>query len=89
MAALYSAAVKGIEGDFSTLQKALELQDRVARADFTIVKAGIAGTKHALDCFVSRGLGGVCRLPLGPVTGAVREMIEIQLAGDWQFEQSL
>ncbi|KAL1409037.1 hypothetical protein Q8F55_005861 [Vanrija albida] len=86
---LYTQTVKGLAGDAAALKEALELQDRVARSDFIIVKAGIQGTKYALDHFVQKGLGGVARLPLGPVSPEVKKLVEDELKGDWEFEQSL
>jgi hypothetical protein len=81
--------VAGLAGDKAALAEAVELQDRVARSDFIIVKAGIQGTKHALDHFVQKGLGGVARSPLGPVTPEVVKMVEEELKEDWEFECSL
>ena len=89
MAALYTTSVKGLSGDYESLGKAQELQDRVARADFIIVKAGIPGTKYALDTFVEKGLGGECRLPLNSASELVRKMVETELKQDWDFEKSL
>jgi dihydrodipicolinate synthase/N-acetylneuraminate lyase len=89
MQRLYTQALKGIAGDAAALAEAAALQDRVARSDFIIVKAGIQGTKHALDHFVQKGLGGVSRSPLGPVTPEIAKMVEEQLKEDWEFECSL
>ncbi|KAL7419169.1 hypothetical protein Q5752_006005 [Cryptotrichosporon argae] len=89
MRRLYEQSVAGLKGDSVALAEALELQDRVARSDFIIVKAGIQGTKHALDHFVAPGLGGAARSPLGPCSDAVKKMVEDELAEDWAFEQSL
>jgi hypothetical protein len=44
IARLYALAVKGLKGDAAALSEALVLQDRIARSDFIIVKAGIPGT---------------------------------------------
>lgn len=89
IARLYEQSLKGLKGDSSALVEALKLQDRVARSDFIIVKAGIQGTKHALDYFVHPGLGGKSRLPLGPATPEVKKMVEEELKEDWEFECSL
>lgn len=86
---LYTQALKGLKGDAKALEEAVKLQDRVARSDFIIVKAGIQGTKHALDHFVQPGLGGTSRLPLGKLTPEVRAMVETELKEDWEFECSL
>lgn len=89
MARLYSQSVKGLAGDAAALKEAMALQDRVARSDYIIVKAGIQGTKHALDHFVHKGLGGGARLPLGPASKEVIDMVEKELKEDWEFECSL
>lgn len=41
---LWDKSVAGLQGDSKALAEAMELQDRVAEADWTIVKAGIQGT---------------------------------------------
>lgn len=89
IARLYTQAVKGLAGDAAALKEAQALQDRVARSDFIIVKAGIQGTKHALDHFVQPGLGGSARLPLGKATPEVIKMVEEDLKEDWEFECTL
>lgn len=86
---LYTQATKGLKGDANALEEAVRLQDRVARSDFIIVKAGIQGTKHALDHFVQPGLGGCSRLPLGKLPEEVRQMVETELKEDWEYECSL
>lgn len=86
---LYEQSLKGLKGDGAALAEALKLQDRIARSDFIIVKAGIQGTKHALDHFVQKGLGGKSRLPLGPASPEVQKMVEEDLKEDWEFECSL
>jgi hypothetical protein len=45
--------------------------------------------KYALDHFVQKGLGGVPRSPIGPVSESIKKMVETELAEDWAFEQSL
>lgn len=89
MQKLYTTALKGLAGDQTALAEAMILQDRVARSDYIIVKAGIQGTKHALDHFVQKGLGGYARLPLGPVSPDVVKMVEEDLKEDWEYECSL
>ncbi|WVR00115.1 hypothetical protein IAU59_007257 [Kwoniella sp. CBS 9459] len=86
---LWDSSVAGLKGDSQALAEALKLQDRVAEADWTIVKAGIPGTKYFLDHYVEKGLGGNCRLPLGTVSDEVKKMIETDLKEAWEFEQSL
>ncbi|KAI0356319.1 dihydrodipicolinate synthetase [Trametes cingulata] len=51
--------------DLSLLPEAQRLQGIVARADFTIAKAGISGTKALLEKLY--GYGGVPRKPLPPI----------------------
>ncbi|KAK8853287.1 hypothetical protein IAR55_003991 [Kwoniella newhampshirensis] len=86
---LWDTSVAGLKGDANALAEALTLQDRVAEADWTIVKAGIQGTKYFLDHYVEKGLGGSARLPLGLVPDAIKKMIENDLKEAWEFEQSL
>ena len=47
------------------LPEAQRLQGIVARGDFTIAKAGIAGTKFLMEKLY--GYGGKCRKPLPPI----------------------
>lgn len=86
---LWDTSVAGLKGDASALAEAMKLQDRVARADWIIVKGGIQGTKYFLDHFVEQGLGGSVRYPLGPISEGVKKMISEELKEDWEFEQSL
>jgi len=58
---LSAAAMK----DPSALPEAQRLQGIVARADFTIAKASVAGTKYLLER--SLGYGGLPRKPLPPI----------------------
>ncbi|KAK6909311.1 dihydrodipicolinate synthase [Kwoniella mangroviensis CBS 10435] len=86
---LWDASVAGLKGDANALAEALKLQDRVAEADWTIVKAGIPGTKYFLDHYVEEGLGGPARLPIGSITDDVKKLIEVDLKEAWEYEQSL
>ncbi|KAI0807322.1 dihydrodipicolinate synthetase [Fomes fomentarius] len=54
--------------DLSVLEEAQRLQGIVARADYTIAKAGIAGTKFLLEKLY--GYGGNPRRPLPPIESA-------------------
>ncbi|KAI0719706.1 dihydrodipicolinate synthetase [Fomitopsis betulina] len=54
-----------VHKDASLLQEAQRLQGLVARADFTIAKVGISGTKALLDKLY--GYGGLPRKPLPPI----------------------
>ncbi|KAK9234099.1 hypothetical protein V1525DRAFT_383976 [Lipomyces kononenkoae] len=71
------------------LAKATEVQDVVTEADWIIVKAGISGTKYALDKFIQPGLGGVTRSPLPAVDEGVKAMVDKFLARAVSFEKSL
>lgn len=51
--------------DLSYLPEAQRLQGIVARADYTIAKASIAGTKYILEKM--HGYGGLPRKPLPPI----------------------
>ncbi|KAK7054784.1 hypothetical protein VNI00_003247 [Paramarasmius palmivorus] len=51
--------------DLSQLQEAQRLQGIIARADYTIAKASIAGTKYLLEKLY--GYGGAPRRPLPPI----------------------
>ncbi|WVQ66884.1 uncharacterized protein L199_005075 [Kwoniella botswanensis] len=86
---LWDTSVAGLKGDANALAEALKLQDRVAEADWTIVKAGIPGTKYFLDHYVEKGLGGPARLPIGSITDDVKKLIEVDLKEAWEYEQSL
>jgi len=45
--------------------------------------------KYFLDQYVGKGLGGVCRYPLGPVSQKIKDMMDKDLKEDWEFEKSL
>lgn len=86
---LYNVALEALStGDAAKMAEALDLHVRVANADWLIVKAGISGTKLALDTHVEKGLGGVPRKPLPRATEATRKLVD-ELKGAWEFEQSL
>lgn len=51
--------------DLSYLPEAQRLQGIIARADYTIAKTSIAGTKYILERM--HGYGGVPRKPLPPI----------------------
>ncbi|KAH9946123.1 dihydrodipicolinate synthetase [Epithele typhae] len=61
------------KSDLSLLPEAQRLQGIVARADFTIAKTGIAGTKYLLEKLY--GYGGNCRRPLPPIEPAAATAI--------------
>ncbi|WWC91804.1 uncharacterized protein L201_006751 [Kwoniella dendrophila CBS 6074] len=86
---LYEKSLAGLQGDAKALAEALELQDRVAAADWAIVKAGIPGTKYFLDHYVEKGWGGPARLPIGGLTDDVKKLIEVDLKEAWEYEQTL
>lgn len=51
--------------DVSRLHEAQQLQEIIARGDFTIAKASISGTKFLIDRL--HGYGGLPRRPLPPI----------------------
>lgn len=55
--------------DLSLIPEAQRLQGIIARADFTIAKASISGTKYLLEKLY--GYGGVPRKPLPPIEAGV------------------
>ncbi|KIY72208.1 aldolase [Cylindrobasidium torrendii FP15055 ss-10] len=59
--------------DLSVLPEALRLQGIIARADFTIAKGSIAGTKYLLE--KTYGYGGVPRKPLAPLEDAAAQAL--------------
>lgn len=59
--------------DPSLLPAALELQGIVARADFTIAKTSIAGTKFLLEKLY--GYGGLPRKPLAGIDAAAAQAL--------------
>ena len=86
---LYDTAVEALRtGDAQQMATALDLHRRVAAADWLIVKAGISGTKLALDTYVEQGLGGVPRKPLPRSTDATMKIVE-QLRSAYEFELTL
>lgn len=61
----------------------------VSEADWVIVKAGIGGTKYALESLVQAGLGGVVRKPLPEASEAVKKMVDEGLVNAMAMENSL
>lgn len=59
--------------DPSLLQEAQRVQGIIARADFTISKASISGTKYLLEKMY--GYGGTTRKPLPPIDPAAGEVL--------------
>jgi L-threo-3-deoxy-hexylosonate aldolase len=57
---------EGARRDLSLLSEAQRVQGIVARADYTIAKASIAGTKYLLEQLY--GYGGLPRRPLPPIS---------------------
>lgn len=88
---LYATAVEALEGgDRGSWERARGMQDRVAGVDWVLIKGGIPGTKYALDRYVQKGLGGVCRSPLPPVGEDVVALCEGDvLARAMEYENSL
>lgn len=71
------------------MKAALELQDIVSDADWAIVKAGIGGTKYALEEYIQKGLGGVPRSPLPPASEEIKSMLAKELKRAIEYENSL
>lgn len=69
---LYRLAVES-HGDPSVLAEAQRVQGIIARADFTIAKASIAGTKYLLQKMY--GYGGTTRKPLPPTDPVAGETL--------------
>lgn len=61
----------------------------VSNADWCIVKAGIGGTKYALDHFIQAGLGGVPRKPLPLADEACKAMVDAGMIESIALENSL
>jgi len=61
------------QSDLSALSEAQRLQGIVARADYTIAKASIAGTKYLLERLY--GYGGRPRKPLPPIDATSAEAL--------------
>jgi hypothetical protein len=61
----------------------------VAEADWVVVKAGIGGTKYAMDAYVQEGLGGVPRAPLPHASTAIKAMLATGLKRAVAYENSL
>lgn len=59
--------------DLSLLPEAQKLQGIVARADYTIAKASISGTKYLLEKLY--GYGGLTRKPLPPIDSNVAQAL--------------
>ncbi|RPD66122.1 dihydrodipicolinate synthetase [Lentinus tigrinus ALCF2SS1-7] len=72
VAKLFEISEKAKE-DLSFLPEAQRLQGIVARADYTIAKAGIAGTKYLLEKMY--GYGGSPRRPLPPIEATAAEAL--------------
>ncbi|KAF7294866.1 Dihydrodipicolinate synthetase [Mycena indigotica] len=61
------------KNDLSLLPEAQRLQGIIARADYTIAKTSIAGTKFLLEKLY--GYGGTTRRPLPPISAAAGEAL--------------
>jgi hypothetical protein len=86
----YRAAVAAVTSPSpATFARAQELQDVLTEADWIIVKAGIGGTKYALDAHIEMGLGGVPRTPLPGASEAVKKMVDSGLKKALELEKSL
>ncbi|KAF7305980.1 Dihydrodipicolinate synthase [Mycena chlorophos] len=89
---LYDTAVLGLEkNDATLLEEARVLQDLVCEADWVIVKAGIQGTKYAMDTWVDSPvkLGGAVRSPLPETSAGIKTMLAGALERAIAYENSL
>ncbi|KAF8199775.1 putative dihydrodipicolinate synthase [Mycena galopus ATCC 62051] len=87
---LYDTATLALTtGNMEKLEEARELQDLVAEADWAVVKAGIGGTKYAMDAYVKEGLGGVPRAPLPHASTAIKAMLASGLKRALAYESTL
>jgi dihydrodipicolinate synthase/N-acetylneuraminate lyase len=88
--ATYRAAVEAVTSPSpTTFARAQELQDILTEADWIVVKAGIGGTKYALDVHVEQGLGGVPRAPLPAASESVKKMVDEGLKKAFELEKTL
>ncbi|KAJ7072013.1 dihydrodipicolinate synthase [Mycena amicta] len=89
---LYEAATLALaSNDPALLEEARALQDLVTEADWAIVKAGIPGTKYALDTYVDSDvkLGGATRVPLPATSASIKTMLAGALKRAMVYENSL
>jgi dihydrodipicolinate synthase/N-acetylneuraminate lyase len=93
MVKLYDLTTKAIEsGSKADWDAALAVQDVVAEADWVMVKAGIAGTKYALDTYCSESgpkLGGLVRSPLPQISDASRKIVDEGMVEALKYEAGL
>ncbi|KAK9895133.1 aldolase [Cystobasidium minutum MCA 4210] len=90
MVKLWDTSVEAIKtGDLEKWKEAQRLQLIVSNADWCVVKAGIGGTKYAMDKFVEKGLGGRSRLPIPEASPDIQTMCDSGLAEAMQLEASL
>lgn len=75
------------EKNWDKLEQAQKLQELVSHADWVLFKAGIPGTKCALQRWYYPA--GVCRMPLQPATKQVQAMLESELVQAIDFERQL
>ncbi|OLL22741.1 L-threo-3-deoxy-hexylosonate aldolase [Neolecta irregularis DAH-3] len=59
------------------LEEAVQLQFKLAWADWILVKVGVPGTKYAIE--MSEGYGGLCRKPLPECNPEMMTMIKKEL----------
>lgn len=71
------------------IAEAQRLQVIVSKADWAIVKAGIGGTKWALDHYIEQGLGGYPRAPIPEADDAIKAMLDKEFAEAIEIEKSL
>ncbi|SJX64737.1 uncharacterized protein SRS1_15554 [Sporisorium reilianum f. sp. reilianum] len=86
LVALYNLTADAVRSkDFDKLQAAQKLQQAVSHADWVLFKAGIPGTKCALDRWYYEY--GVCRMPLQPASKEVKAMLEAELQEVMKIER--
>lgn len=77
------------EGDMEAFKEAQKLQAIVARADWCMIKAGIGGTKYALDAHIEKGLGGHTRSPVPAADDAIKKIVDEGLQESLAIEKGL
>jgi len=87
---LYETSIAALaSGDPKKMEEARKLQDLISETDWIIVKAGIGGTKYAMNRFIESGLGGVPRKPLPLASEAVQSMVDKGIKNAIEYENSL
>lgn len=86
LVALYKLASEAVQQkNWEKLAEAQKLQQVVSHADWVLFKAGIPGTKCALNRWYYEY--GICRMPLQPATKEVKAMLELELVEAMKIER--